>query len=196
MTANPRLTRQEQSNLMCGCIRAIGLRALGRATALAVLILASVLLTACTSSPSESIQTAGSDSVGEAPRTGRELFASNCASCHGAAGEGHPDWRIKNADGTLPPPPLNGDGHTWHHADGLLYRIVSQGGKSLEIPGDPSFKSAMPAFGDLLSHEEIIEVLAYVKSLWGDKTAQGLSIRETQALISERDPFPSEAGEE
>ena len=178
------------------CVRSIPARAVGRGFAVVVLILASVSLTACASSTGESIQTSGSDSTVDAPRTGRELFASNCAACHGAAGEGHPDWRIKNADGTLPPPPLNGDGHTWHHADGLLYRIVSQGGKSLEIPGDPSFKSAMPAFGDLLSHEEIIEVLAYVKSLWGDKTAQGLSIRETQALISERDPFPSEAGEE
>ena len=168
----------------------------GERSPVVVLILASVLLTACASSTSESIQTSGSDSAVDAPRTGRELFASNCAACHGAAGEGHPDWRIRNADGTLPPPPLNGDGHTWHHADGLLYRIVSQGGKSLEIPGDPSFKSAMPAFGDLLTHEETIEVLTYVKSLWEDKTNLGLSIRETQALISERDPFPSEAGEE
>ena len=178
------------------CVRSIPARAVVRGFAIVVLILASVLLTACGSSTSDSIQTSGSDSGVDAPRTGRQLFASNCAACHGAAGEGHPDWRIKNADGTLAPPPLNGDGHTWHHADGLLYRIVSQGGKSLEIPGDPSFKSAMPAFGDLLSHEEVVEVLAYVKSLWGDKTAQGLSIRETQALISERDPFPSEAGEE
>ena len=77
-----------------------------------------------------------------------------------------------------------------------MYRIVSQGGKFLEIPGDQSFKSAMPAFRDLLTHEETIEVLTYVKSLWGDKANLGLSIRETQALISERDPFPSEAGEE
>ena len=178
------------------CVGSIRVRAVGRAFAIVVLILASVLSTACASSTSESIQTSGSDSAVDAPRTGREIFASNCAACHGAAGEGHPDWRIKNADGTLPPPPLNGDGHTWHHADGLLYRIVSQGGKSLEIPGDPSFKSAMPAFGDLLTHEEIIEVLAYVKSLWGDRTHLGLSIRETQAQISERDPFPSDAGEE
>ena len=196
MTVNPRTMQQEDSNPMPVCVRSIPARAVGRGFAVVVLILASVLVTACTSAPGESTQTSGSGPEVEAPRTGRELFASNCAACHGAAGEGHPDWRIKNADGTLPPPPLNGDGHTWHHADGLLYRIVSQGGKSLEIPGDPSFKSAMPAFGDLLSHEEVVEVLAYVKSLWGDKTAQGLSIRETQALISERDPFPSDAGEE
>ena len=188
--------QREVSNQTPGRVRSIGVWAVGRELAVVVLILVSVLLTACASSTSESIQTSGSDSAVEAPRTGREIFASNCAACHGAAGEGHPDWRIRNADGTLPPPPLNGHGHTWHHADGLLYRIVSQGGKFLEIPGDQSFKSAMPAFGDLLSHAEIIEALAYVKSLWGDKTNLGLSIRETQASISERDPFPSEAGEE
>ena len=188
--------QQEECEPVRDGVLSIGARAVGPATALVVLILTSVLVTACTSAPSESVQTAGSGPAVGAPRTGAQIFASNCAVCHGAAGEGHPEWRTRSADGTLPPPPLNGDGHTWHHADGLLYRIVSDGGKSLEIPGDPGFKSAMPAFSDQLSHEEIIEVLDYLKSLWGDKTVQGLSIRETQARISERDPFPSRKGKQ
>ena len=50
----------------------------------------------------------------------------------------------------------------------------------------------MPAFGDRLSHQEIIEVLTYVKSLWGDKSKRGMSIQESQALASEQDPFPSD----
>ena len=49
----------------------------------------------------------------------------------------------------------------------------------------------MPAFGDQLSHKEIIAVLAHIKDLWGDKAKRGLSIRESQALVSEEDPFPS-----
>ena len=196
MTVNPRTMQQEECEPVRGGVLSISVWCVRPAIALAALVLATVLLTACTSSTSESIQTSGNGPEVEAPRTGRELFASNCAACHGAAGEGHPEWRTRSADGTLPPPPLNGDGHTWHHADGLLYRIVSDGGKSLEIPGDPGFKSAMPAFSDQLSHEEIIEVLDYLKSLWGDKTVQGLSIRETQARISERDPFPSRKGKQ
>ncbi len=64
----------------------------------------------------------------------------------------------------------------------------------LEDPRYPNLKSAMPAFGDRLSHEEIIDVLTYVKSFWGDKTKRGLSIRESQALVSEQDPFPPEGG--
>ena len=117
-------------------------------------------------------------------RTGQEVFAATCASCHGVNGEGHANWRTRQEDGTLPPPPLNGDGHTWHHADGVLYRIVSRGGSF------PGYQSGMPAFGEQLSHEEIINVLTYVKSLWGDKRFQGHLIRETQALVSESDPFP------
>ena len=60
----------------------------------------------------------------------------------------------------------------------------------MESPDIPNFKSGMPAFGDLLSHEEIIAVLTYVKSLWGDKTKRDISIRESQARASEFDPFP------
>ena len=127
-------------------------------------------------------------------RSGQEVFASTCAACHGASGEGQPNWHIRNENGTLPAPPLNGDGHTWHHADGLLYRIVSQGGKFQETPEVPSFKSAMPAFGELLSHEEIVATLEYVKSLWGDKIKRGLSIRESQRWLSEGDPYPAGGG--
>ena len=58
----------------------------------------------------------------------------------------------------------------------------------------PSFKSGMPALGDQLSHQEIVDVITYVKSLWGDKTFQGLSKRESQSLLSENDPFPPDGG--
>ena len=119
------------------------------------------------------------------------MYAANCAACHGASGEGQPEWHVRKADGTLPAPPLNGDGHAWHHADGLLYRVVSGGGRILEAPG-LDFRSAMPAFGEQLSHSEIVAALTYVKSLWGDKTSRGLSIRESQALVSEADPMPRE----
>ena len=127
-------------------------------------------------------------------RSGQEVFAATCAACHGENGEGQPNWHIRNENGTLPAPPLNGDGHTWHHADGLLYRIVSQGGKFQETPEVPSFKSAMPAFGELLSHEEIVATLEYVKSLWGDKTKRGLSIRESQRWLSEGGPISHRRG--
>ena len=127
-----------------------------------------------------------------ATSSGQAIFQSNCAVCHGAGGEGQPDWHIKKPDGVLPAPPLNGDGHTWHHGDGTLYTYVSGGGKTFESPDIPSFKSGMPAFGETLSREEIIAVIEYVKGLWGDKVAEGLGLkkRESQAIVSETDPYP------
>ena len=123
---------------------------------------------------------------------GESIFHANCAACHGPSGEGQPEWHIRKPDGLLPAPPLNGDGHTWHHGDGTLYKIVSQGGAIYESPDLPNYKSGMPAFGETLSHEEIIAVISYVKSLWGEKMAEGLGlpIIESQALVSETDPFP------
>lgn len=151
-----------------------------------LLLLAAVLLAACSTSPSND------GGAGAGPgATGRELFAANCAVCHGAGGEGQPNWHVRKPDGVLPAPPLNGDGHTWHHADGVLYRVVSEGGQILEDPG-LDFTSAMPGFGGQLSQSEIVAVLTYVKSLWGEKESRGLSIAESQALVSERDPFPGE----
>ena len=160
-------------------------RVSARPAALIVLLLALVLMASCTSSsPYDSAVVS----------RGQAVFAANCATCHGVGGEGQANWHIEKDDGTLPPPPLNGDGHTWHHGDGLLYRVVSKGGQEFEDPRFSSFKSAMPAFGDRLSHDEIVAVLTYLKSLWGGKTSRGISIVESQARASEDDPFPPDGG--
>ncbi len=157
----------------------------GRSAPFVLLLLSFLLLTSCTSSfPFDPAVVS----------RGKELFAANCATCHGAGGEGQPNWHITKADGTLPPPPLNGEGHTWHHGDGLLYRIVKNGGQEFEDPRFSSFKSAMPAFGERFSHDEIVAVLTYVKSLWDGKTSRGISILESQAFASEQDPFPPSGG--
>ena len=163
----------------------------------AVLTLGLFALLVFTACPSNS-DTIDPAPVGEAsptptlaPRTGQQIFASTCSACHGAGGEGQPNWHIPKEDGILPSPPLNGEGHTWHHPDGFLYRVVSQGGRIQEGPSVPDFKSGMPAFGDSLSHDEIIDVLIYVKGLWGDKISRsGLSIREAQEYVSGSDTFP------
>lgn len=96
---------------------------------------------------------------------GRELFAANCARCHGAFGEGTPDWRKRLADGTFPPPPLNGTAHTWHHPDQLLLRIMRDGGQSY----GPTYRGAMPPMGKVVNAAERQAILQYLKSLWPDE---------------------------
>lgn len=117
------------------------------------------------------------------PETGKAVYARHCASCHGAKGQGDPDWKIQKPDKTYPPPPHDSTGHTWHHSDGLLYRIVSEGGRFLE---DSGFKSAMPAFRDELDPADIRAVIEYLKTLWGPEE------KASQARSSESDPYPSE----
>jgi len=112
---------------------------------------------------------------------GQVIYQTSCAQCHGLKAEGHPNWRQQNPDDTYPPPPHDSTGHTWHHADGLLYRIIRDGGTIYETPG---FKSAMPAFGDQLDSKEIKAVITYLKSLWGPLE------RAFQAEVSQQDPFP------
>lgn len=154
------------------------------------LLLVVTIFVACSSSPAPGSASTGGTASSTELALGQQLFTANCAACHGAMGQGQPNWHIPKPDGILPAPPLNGDGHTWHHGDGFLYRVVSEGGQFQETPTVPSFKSGMPAFGTILSDDEIVAVLGYVKSLWADKTRGGFSIRESQALRSETDPLP------
>ena len=96
---------------------------------------------------------------------GQEVYAESCASCHGADLEGQPDWRRRLDNGRMPAPPHDETGHTWHHADGQLFTITKHGVRAV-VPG---YQSDMPAFEGILSDEEIIAVLAYIKSTWPER---------------------------
>jgi len=94
---------------------------------------------------------------------GEKLYRAHCASCHGVNLEGQAEWRTRNADGTLKPPPHDASGHTWHHPDQVLFDYTKLGGQPTAPPG---FKSAMPGFADRLSDAETWAVLAFIKSRW------------------------------
>jgi mono/diheme cytochrome c family protein len=91
---------------------------------------------------------------------GAELYSTYCASCHGADLEGADEWKRTLPDGSLPPPPHDNTGHTWHHPDGLLVSITLNG-------GGPAYDSRMPAFGDQLSEHQVLSILEFIKSKWG-----------------------------
>lgn len=110
---------------------------------------------------------------------GSLLYDTNCASCHGKNLEGQPNWQVKNDDGTLPAPPHDKDGHTWHHDDGLLFNYTKDGGASLGIDG---FVSGMPPFRDSLTDDEIWSVLAFIKSTWPERHRTRQALTTEQAL--------------
>ena len=72
--------------------------------------------------------------------------------------------RVLDEDGHRKAPPLNGTGHTWHHDDETLHKIIKYG--LVGIISD--YEGKMGAFGDKLNDKDIDSVLAYIKSFWPD----------------------------
>lgn len=53
--------------------------------------------------------------------------------------------------------------HTWHHPDRYLFMVTKYGIEGLI---EEKYPNNMPAYKDILSDEEIIAVLSYIKSTW------------------------------
>ena len=121
-------------------------------TLFAGLLMGVMLLAACGGDSGE--PEAGAS---EGAQRGEALYDEKCASCHGGDSGGE----ISDS-----PPPHNANGHTWHHADCLLTDITLRGAAAWGA--DPS-TSAMPAFGDELTEEDVESILEYVKTWWTDE---------------------------
>jgi mono/diheme cytochrome c family protein len=109
---------------------------------------------------------------------GRQVYAAHCASYHGANLEGQPDWKRRLPSGRMSAPPHDASGHTWHHPDGVLFRITKEGPAAVVVGG---YESDMPGFGDVLSDGEIRAVLEFIKSMWSERQ------RQYQAELSRRE---------
>ena len=96
---------------------------------------------------------------------GRALYMEFCASCHGANLEGQPDWRQRLPNGRLPAPPHDETGHTWHHSDEQLFRIVKEGLAVLA----PGYETDMQAYAGILDDAQIEAILDYIKRTWPER---------------------------
>ena len=85
---------------------------------------------------------------------GKDLFAKNCAACHGDRGYGDGP-----AARTLDPPPANlrGIARGPMTSDGYLYWTIAEGGAPVG--------SAMPQFKATLSRDDIWKLILFVRSL-------------------------------
>jgi mono/diheme cytochrome c family protein len=95
----------------------------------------------------------------EAAEAGAEIYEVNCASCHGPEGKGDGP-----AAAELDPQPASlADAHLMEDmSDGALFWRVSEGGMM-----EP-FNSAMPAWKDTLSEDEIWQVVTYIREFAED----------------------------
>ena len=98
-------------------------------------------------------------------QNGRTIYQAQCAACHGAELQGQTEnWQEPDASGRQPAPPHDKTGHTWHHSDDLLFEITKYGpAAAAELP---TYQSNMPAYEKILSDDEIVAVLSYIKSTW------------------------------
>ena len=136
--------------------RGFGMRALARVSAALFVVFGCVGVSAMTQG------SADADDPAQVA-LGEQVYAANCAACHGVELEGQANWRLRKADGRLPAPPHDETGHTWHHPDRQLFDITKLG---VEAVAPEGYVSDMPGFADSLSDDEIWAVIAYIKSTW------------------------------
>lgn len=94
---------------------------------------------------------ATSDAV--AVDAGQTLYKTNCTSCHGEVGKGDGP-----ATSALIPKPANLADHMGAFSDGYLYWRISAGGQM------PPFNSAMPAWKDIFTEEQIWQIITYMRT--------------------------------
>jgi mono/diheme cytochrome c family protein len=107
---------------------------------------------------------------------GHSVYDSHCARCHGDRLQGETNWQQRKPSGRLPAPPHDASGHTWHHTDAQLIGMVKNGITPYAPAG---YQSDMPAFGSILSDEQIRAVIAFIKSSWPEE------IRERQKRLTD-----------
>lgn len=89
---------------------------------------------------------------------GQGLFTTYCMACHGVNGVGERPDDIYAVDSYgYVAPPLDDTGHAWHHTDDQLIRTIMEGSPR---------NSRMVAWEHLLTADEALSIVSYVKSLW------------------------------
>ena len=99
----------------------------------------------------------------------RRVYLEQCASCHGVNLEVRAGWKDTMVDGMRLAPPNDKSGHTWHHPDEMLFNLTKYGFKAM-INDD--YKVSMPVYDGILSDEEIIASLSYIKSTWPEEVTE------------------------
>jgi len=115
----------------------------------------------------------GSAGGGIANPNGSKVFSANCASCHGAQGQGSP--------GAFPPlannPVVTGDAKT-------VIGIVLNGLHGQISVTGMTYNGQMPAWKGQLSNKDIADVISFIRGSLGNNKASAV----TQAQVSSYKP--------
>lgn len=90
---------------------------------------------------------------------GKGLYSNYCIPCHGIKGVGEkPIPSYIREPGYYEAPALDRSMHAWHHTDEALLKTILQGS---------SRTKRMPAMKGVITRKQAIDLVAYIKSLWG-----------------------------
>lgn len=102
--------------------------------------------------------------------SGASLYVSNCSSCHGSDGSG-----IRGVF-----PPLNGSSIVQGDKETLTKILLHGLQGQVTVKGD-KYNGTMPAFGSVLSDEQISATLTYVRSM-PDNKSSSISTEEVSSV--------------
>jgi S-disulfanyl-L-cysteine oxidoreductase SoxD len=108
---------------------------------------------------------------------GKKIYRTHCAVCHGINLEGQKGWDKNDTKANILAPPHDETGHSWHHSDQILFSLTKYGGS-----GKTGQLSAMPGYEQILTDDEIISVLSFIKSTWSAEIRQHHDQVNKQAL--------------
>ena len=106
---------------------------------------------------------------------GKKIYRTHCAVCHGINLEGQKGWVENDTKANILAPPHDETGHSWHHSDQALFSLTKYGGS-----GKTGQPSAMPGYQQILTDDQIISVLSFIKSTWS------LEIRQHHDQVNEQ----------
>jgi mono/diheme cytochrome c family protein len=100
----------------------------------------------------------------EAAKRGQKLYEQYCGSCHGANGAGEPPIPPNlRLPGYFSAPALDDSQHAWHHSDQDLARVILEGSRRTQ---------RMPGWKGVLSRQDAVDIVAYMKSLWSARALE------------------------
>ena len=101
--------------------------------------------------------------------SGGQIFATKCAGCHQAAGQG-----------TSAYPPLNGNVHVIAADPKEMIATIVNGRSGLLVVNGTSYNGKMPTWKGQLSNADIAAVATFVRSAWTNK-ASGVTEQQVAA---------------
>ena len=110
-------------------------------------------------------------------KTGGQIYADECAGCHGATGKGEANLF----------PSLNGSAVVQQTDPTSLLRVVIRGARNAATDAAPT-APAMPAFAWILKDDQIAAVLTYIRNSWGNAApaVNDAASKHARQLFAER----------